>query len=144
MKSKFGFPEEHTVEARLAATIAGSLSVAVDELPHDIATRLRFAREQAVARAGLARRQAAAGGVIGRSPSGVATLGGGFVPWWQRVAAVVPLLTLVAGLLLIDHWAAREQVVAAADFDAQLLADALPPSAYTDAGFAEYLKSSQP
>jgi len=35
-----------------------------------------------------------------------------------------------------------EQVHAAAEVDSQLLADALPPSAYTDPGFAEYLRST--
>jgi hypothetical protein len=51
---------------------------------------------------------------------------------------------LVGGLLMIGHWSAREQVVAAADFDTQLLADDLPPSAYSDPGFAEYLRSATP
>ncbi len=141
--------EEHAIEARLATAIAGGLTVGVERLPHDVATRLRFAREQALAlaRATQARRPAlAAGGmaVVGVSPRGAAILGGGFVPWWQRAASVLPLLALVAGLVMIDHWTVREQVVAAADFDTQLLADDLPPSAYTDPGFVEFLKSSTP
>jgi hypothetical protein len=49
---------------------------------------------------------------------------------------------LVAGLLAIDSWALREQVVAAADFDAQLLADDLPPAAFSDPGFAEFIRST--
>jgi hypothetical protein len=49
---------------------------------------------------------------------------------------------LVLGLMAIDHWTVREQVVAAADFDAQLLADDLPPAAYSDPGFAEFIRST--
>jgi hypothetical protein len=135
-------PAEHTIEARLATTIAAGLTVGAERLPHDVATRLRFAREQALARAAQARRPVVA--VVGISPRGAATLGGGFVPWWQRAASIVPLLALVAGLVMIDHWTVREQVVAEADFDTQLLADDLPPSAYTDPGFVEFLKSSTP
>ncbi|MBU6257578.1 MAG: DUF3619 family protein, partial [Burkholderiales bacterium] len=44
------------VEPRLAARIAASLSVRADTLPHDVTERLRFGREQALARAQLARR----------------------------------------------------------------------------------------
>jgi hypothetical protein len=79
--------------------------------------------------------------ITGRSSSGAAVLGG-LVPWWQRAASVLPLLMLVAGLLMIDQWSVREQVFAAADIDAQLLADDLPPAAYSDPGFAEFLRSS--
>jgi hypothetical protein len=43
---------------------------------------------------------------------------------------------------MIDRWSLREQVVAAAEFDAQLLADDLPPAAFSDPGFAEFLRSA--
>ena len=69
---------------------------------------------------------------------------GGFTPWWQRLAAVLPLVLLVSGLVAIDQWSIREEVVAAADLDAQLLADDLPPAAFSDPGFAEYLRSAPP
>ena len=35
----------------------------------------------------------------------------------------------------------RRQVVAAAEIDAALLTDDLPPDAYSDPGFAEFLRS---
>jgi hypothetical protein len=57
---------------------------------------------------------------------------------------VLPLIVLVAGLLLIQERMAFEQVEAAAEIDAVLLADDLPPEAYTDPGFGEFLKSSPP
>lgn len=142
------------IESRLAARIAASLSVQAETLPHDVSERLRFGREQALARAQQARRTArqtaaqAQTTVVGVSASGAATLGRGFGgfdavwPLWQRLASVLPLALLVAGLFMIEHQTAQEQVVAAAEFDSQLLADNLPPTAYSDPGFAEYLRTA--
>jgi hypothetical protein len=132
------------LESRLAMHFAGALSASVQKLPHDVSERLRFGREQAINKARNTRRfapAAAAMSVVGLSARGAASLGG-FVPWWQRAASLLPLVMLVAGLFMIDEWAAREQAFAAADIDAQLLADDLPPAAYGDSGFAEYLRSS--
>ena len=63
-------------------------------------------------------------------------------PWWQRGASLLPLIMLVAGLMMIDRWDLREKVMAAAEIDAQLLSDTLPPTAYTDPGFGEFLRGS--
>lgn len=134
--------DDQLIESLLATRLTGGLNLQLESLPSDVSERLRFAREQAVARAREVRRVAPVGAtVVGLSSSGAAVLAG-FVPWWQRAAAVVPLIMLVAGLLVIDQWAVREQVVAAADFDAQLLADDLPPAAYSDPGFAEFLRTT--
>jgi len=65
-------------------------------------------------------------------------------PWWQRALGVLPLVLLVSGLVLIQQWSAHEQMMAAADIDAVLLADDLPPAAYTDPGFGEYLRTATP
>jgi Protein of unknown function (DUF3619) len=133
------------IEASLGLRFAAAMSKRVDSLPHDVTERLRFAREQAVNKAREMRRLAPAAAraaqVVGRSAGGAAVLGTP-MPWWQRAAAVLPLLMLVAGLFMIEHWSTREQAFAAADIDAQLLADDLPPAAYSDPGFAEYLRSA--
>ncbi len=132
------------LEARLGARLAGTLSVGAQGVPHDITERLRVAREQAVHLARLAR-EAAPGRaqVVGMSASGAAVLGG-FAAWRQRFAMGLPLVLMIAGLVAIDRFTAREQVLAAADIDAQLLSDTLPPAAYSDPGFAEYLRSAPP
>ncbi|MEO5735068.1 MAG: DUF3619 family protein [Rubrivivax sp.] len=137
------------LEARMGSRIAAALSIHAEQLPADIVERLRFGRSQALERArmarmvGLSRATAGAKGtvVVGRTPAGAAVQAG-FVPMWQRVAGMFPLLMLVAGLVAIDSWSVREQVIAVADVDAQLLADQLPPSAYSDPGFAAYLRSA--
>ena len=131
-----------SLEARLGARFAGALTARSQSLPHDITERLRFAREKSLSVARESRAQASSGtSVVGVSAHGSAILGG-FLPWWQRAASVLPLLVLVAGLVMVDNWAVREQVLAAAEIDAQLLSDDLPPAAYSDPGFGEYLRNS--
>ena len=132
------------LEARLAARLAGSLTAGAHAMPHDITERLRVARDQALQRARLVRETVSgANQVVGVSASGTAVLAG-FAAWRQRFALGLPLLVMVAGLVAIDRYSVREQVLAAADIDAQLLSDTLPPSAYSDPGFAEFLRSAPP
>lgn len=137
--------DQPAAEARLAARMAGVLSTGAQTLPHDVTERLRFSRERALARARevrqLAPKAAPAAGVVAVTARGAAMLAGP-ASWWQRAASVLPLLVLAGGLLVINHFATREQVLAAAEIDAQLLADDLPPAAYSDPGFAEYLRSA--
>ncbi len=142
-------PDHQAIEARLAARLSAGLTVQAQQLPHDIVERLRAAREQALARAvevrrlALKPRTASDTGVVGVTAHGMALLGGS-TPWWQRAASVVPLLLLVFGMLLIQRQGELEQVRAAAEVDALLLADDLPPDAYTDPGFAQFLREPAP
>jgi hypothetical protein len=131
--------DPQALEARLALRLVGHLNAQADRLPSDVRERLRFAREQALVRAREAR-GAAVTGPVGVSRSGTLLLGS-LVPWLQRAASVLPLLLLLGGLLVIQQWASRERVLAAAEIDSQLLADTLPPTAYGDPGFAEFLRS---
>ena len=65
-------------------------------------------------------------------------MGGG---WWVKLGSALPLVALLAGLVLIQHSQDDEQVSAAAEVDAALLADDVPPKAYSDPGFVEFLKA---
>jgi hypothetical protein len=143
MNNAVRLTDPHATEARLAMRLAAGLTAGAEMVPHDVAERLRVAREQALARSRLRLATPAALSAVGVSAAGAAMLGG-FAPWWQRAASLLPLLLLVSGLVLIDHWVQREQVLAAADIDAQLLSDNLPPAAYSDPGFVEYLRTVPP
>ena len=59
---------------------------------------------------------------------------------WIRIASVAPLVLLIAGLVLIKGELDDRAAQMEADVDAQLLTDVLPPSAYVDAGFREFLR----
>lgn len=145
MRTTNPFTDSDALQARVAARLVAGLSEQATALPHDLGERLRFAREQAVARARDVRARApAAAPVFAGIGSGGSIRLGGPPPWWQRMAAVLPLALLLVGLLMIDQWSTREQVLAAADIDTVLLSDDLPPAAYTDPGFAEFLKSPPP
>jgi hypothetical protein len=138
------YSDPDVLQARFATRLTADLSEASLALPHDITERLRVGREQALARARELRQRSGAAAVQTLGVSRGAAVLGGSAPWWQRVGYVLPLLVLLAGFLLIDKYASREQVLAAADIDSVLLADDLPPQAYSDPGFAEFLKSPPP
>lgn len=136
------------IQARFALRITAALSeLQSGSNTADIDARLRFAREQALLRARAVRSPrlaapavVAQGGTLALGPSGSSDV----TPWWLRLSALVPLAVLLAGLVLIDSQYTRAQIEAAAELDAAILADDLPPEAYRDAGFVEFLKTSRP
>ncbi|WP_342617268.1 DUF3619 family protein [Rhodoferax sp. GW822-FHT02A01] len=133
----------HAGTDALGKAIAARLTEGTDSLPHDITERLRAARMQAVAKRRLIGSQASAVEVLVSGGEAVLQLGGGEGSWWDRVAALLPLLALVVGLVSIavmqDELRARE----VAEVDTELLTDVLPPAAYTDPGFAQFLRAQQ-
>jgi hypothetical protein len=131
------------LQMRFGLRVASRLSEACDAVPHDIAERLRVAREQAVQRARQVR-LAAPTAVAGMQTSQGSIALGAPDSWWVRVASVLPLLLLVMGLVLIQHLHTQAEIHAAAEVDAALLADDLPPEAYGDPGFVAFLKQPEP
>lgn len=131
------------LQARYALRVAARLSEASRELPHDITERLKAAREQALERARLSRRVEAAGATeaVGQSGGTVVLGRGKRTDWWLKLASLAPIVALVAGFMLIDNLNTKSQIKAAAEVDAALLADDVPPAAYSDPGFLEFLKS---
>lgn len=130
-------PDPDVVEAVFAARVTALLAQQAEALPPDVLERLRFAREQALARAQAARRPDPRRAFTWRPARQRAG-----VRWWMRLTAVLPLVALLAGLVLIQDRYIDAQVVAAAEIDTALLADSLPPAAYQDSGFVEFLKVS--
>lgn len=140
--------DAEALQARLGGAVAAALNSGAVTLPHDLTERLRASREQALARARskAVPAGAAAPAVVVGVAGGAAVLGHGprepLWPW--KLASALPLLVLLAGLVLIDRWNDLQQVKAAAEIDALLLADDLPPAAYADPGFGEFLRSPGP
>ena len=132
---------EHAADT-FGLRLTARLSQSTDELPHDITERLRAARVQAVEkRKQLLLENSAAMFTHGHSGSLTASQAGGHSNWWNRLGAVGLLLALAVGLMVIDvvqdDMGAREL----ADIDSAILTDDLPPAAYMDAGFAQFLKT---
>ena len=128
------------MQTRFALRIAAGLTERSLDLGADVNERLRFAREKALERA-RGRRSAEATTPLGATLGGAALLGRFSSGWGMKLASVLPAFALIAGLLLIQRWQDNAQIAVAAEVDAALLSDDLPPNAYSDAGFAEFLKT---
>ena len=128
---------------RFALKLTSRLSDSADALPHDISERLRTARMQALG----VHKQAklvTSSQVLSNGMAASLSLGGGSgSELWRRAASLLPLLALVAGLFAIQYLGSDERAKDMADLDSALLTDDLPPAAYTDPGFAQFLKSRQ-
>lgn len=134
--------------ARFGLSVAAGLNAQCEQLPADIGERLRFAREQAMLKAKAARlaqpelvQQAVA--VPQGDKLALQDGPGGKPSRWLKLASLGPLLLLVLGLLLIQHSQWYQQILAAAEVDTALLSTQLPPAAYSDPGFREYLNEDQ-
>ena len=128
-------------EDRFGQRFAARLSDASDELPHEISERLKSARMVALSKRNVFKMETVSA-VTNLGQTAALHLGGEKFNWWGRMAAIVPLIALVAGLMAIqlvqdDFWA--DEI---ASVDAELLTDELPPAAYTDPGFAQYLRTA--
>jgi hypothetical protein len=133
------------LEARVGRRLAALLDDAGGPMDATVTARLRFAREQAVARAAAARRPAAVSDgavragrmVLAGVPGGDDT---GRSERWLRLGTLIPIALLALGLLAVQEWHQRTQITAVAEVDLALLGDDLPPTAYADPGFLEFLK----
>ena len=129
------------LQDRFGLKTASYLSAGAATLPHDISERLRVARLQAVSKRKIVRLEPA---VQVSGHGGSATLGwGGGISWWARVGSVVPLIALVVGLLAINSIQNDNRAQEVAEVDAALLTDELPPAAFADPGFVQFLKTSR-
>lgn len=129
------------LEGHYALRVTACLSEAASHLPHDIVERLRFGREQALQRARAVRAGSVPASSAFVQANGSAALGGP-PSLWLRLASLMPLVALVVGLMLIQQYHDGEQVLTAAEIDTALLADEVPPTAYGDPGFAEFLRGT--
>lgn len=129
------------LESLVARRITSRLDDAALALPAGVDERLRFARRQAVARARARQVEAATADVV--VAAGAAARRGGRWPW-LRPAAWVPVLLVVAGLWAIGEWRDQRRARTAAELDARLLTDVLPPAAYADPGFEAFLRQGGP
>ena len=125
---------------RLGRLLSQQLTLATPELPHDISERLRIARQSAVAqRKPLARSRLSAEAQAHANGSLTAPTDEG-LNLWSILASALPLVVLLAGLVTIQWIQQDNRTAELAATDAALLTDELPPDAYTDPGFAQFLK----
>lgn len=129
---------------RFALRVATRLSSGADELPYDISERLRASRMQALAKRKKVVAPAHIAAPVIVNGGGSATLGRGGEGggWWSALVSAVPLMALVVGLVVINIAQDEDSANDLAEVDAALLTDDLPPAAYADPGFVQFLKTS--
>jgi hypothetical protein len=127
----------------LGRAIASRLTAPTDGLSHEVAERLKSSRMLALEK----RRQVAVQTAhVSHNQVGTAILeAGGSDSWspWRLVGSVLPLLALVAGLVTIDYAQDYYRAKELADVDVELLTDDLPPAAFTDPGFVQFLRTTR-
>ena len=131
------------LQDRFALKAAAYLSTASTNLPHDISERLRASRAQAVARRKIPSLRTASSV---NASGGSASLTWGSkdsMGWWGWTGSVIPLVALVVGLFVIDSVQSDRRTMEIAEVDSALLVDALPPAAFSDPGFVQFLKSTR-
>ncbi len=129
-----------SAQDRFGRQVAACLDASADQLPHDISERLRVARLQALGKLREVQLRANAPVAVN---GGVAILGGGDDGrgLWPRLVALIPLMALIAGLIAIYIQGTDQLAQDLAEIDSAILTDDLPPDAYADPGFAQFLKA---
>ncbi len=130
--------QNQLAQDRFGLRVTARLSDAADDLPYEISERLRAARMQALGKRKVGARTASS--VSQSGGAGTLTFGTEDLNWWDRVATVIPLLLLILGLIAISVIQNDRRASEIAEIDAALLTDDLPPAAYTDPGFTQFLK----
>lgn len=131
------------LQDRFALKAVAYLSTGTANLPHDISERLRAARAQAVSKRKIAKAQTA-GSTVNLGGSAALTWGSSDgLSWWGRIGSVMPLIALVVGMLTINVVQSDNRAQEIAEVDAALLTDDLPPAAFSDPGFLQFLKTSR-
>ncbi len=133
---------DHEPMDRMGHTLASMLSQATPSLSHDLSERLRIARQQALA---LRKPEPAASLHLLAQGQGSLTLAGSpseGLGWWSILGSGIPLLALLAGLVLVQVWEGERTISELAEIDSALLVDDLPPAAYSDPGFIQFLRQN--
>ena len=140
MKNTEPFASPSPMDA-MGAQFAQLLTQASGELPHDLSERLRVARQQALAvrEPEPAPRQQALAQGSSLALTGPESEGLGL---WSVLGSALPLVALLVGLTTVQ-WLDRQEIVSElAEIDTALLVDDLPPAAYSDPGFVQFLRQS--
>jgi Protein of unknown function (DUF3619) len=130
------------LQDRYGLKTASYLSAGAADLPYEISERLRAARAQAISQRKIAKMETSGSAV---NAGGSAALSWGSddgLSWWARIGSVVPLIALVVGLLAINSIQSDSRDQEVAEVDAALLTDELPPAAFADPGFIQFLKAT--
>lgn len=140
MKTIMSMNTKLSAQDRFGRQAAACLDMSAEQIPHDISERLRVARLRALDKLREVQVRETPPILLG---GGVAALGGGDEgrSLWPRLVALIPLMALIAGIIAIQIVGTDQFAQDLAEIDSAILTDDLPPDAYADPGFAQFLKS---
>ena len=119
-------------EERYAHRVRLALNHGLNDIPPTASRRLEAARHLALSRQKLATPEMALANSGSTSFSTTS-----HTPYFKQVLAI---LALLLGMWISFYWHSVEYVSALEEVDSALLADALPPEAFMDNDFLEWLK----
>lgn len=131
---------KHTTDDDLLGqTLIQHLDMASQDIGHDISERLRVARQRALSSRPEPVRLFHYRTALQTGGSSPGANGEG-LNLWRILASALPLIGLVMGLILVQ--AVQQELIESdlASVDSAILLDDLPPDAYTDPGFLQFLK----
>ncbi len=135
---------KHPYPTSSAQDLLGTrLAKVLDNAPvsYEVAERLRASRTRALALSRIRQTQLQAaeesqtknGYALLKFPTQIQL-------FFQTFGSILPLIGLVAGLVFIHEFHNDQSALELAEIDSALLTDDLPPSAYTDPSFLDFLK----
>ena len=125
---------------RQGLRLSSLLNQASADLPHSIAERLRAGREQALAQR---KKVAPAASPVPAIRLALASGPEEGMGWFGRLGSLLALCLLVVGLMSISEIQNELRARELAEVDMALLLDDLPPAAFADPGFIQFLKSAE-
>lgn len=137
--------QQEKIADHIARRITFRLSEGEALLPYEVTERLRASRERAVSerRREVSVLQAStAASAHGHTMTlGSPEEGKG---WWRALISAIPVFALIAGVVIYNADGDQSVLSEVTEVDTALLTDDLPPAAYADPGFIQYLKTSAP
>lgn len=119
-------------EDRYAYRVRQALNLGLNNIPSAASRRLEAARHLALARQKQAEPQ-----MVTASAGSSSLRMGAYVPYLKQILAVMALLL---GMWMSFYWHSVQYVTELEDVDSALLTDDLPPDAFLDNDFFEWLK----
>jgi hypothetical protein len=129
------------LQDRQGLKLASYLSLGADELPHNISERLRVSRDHALSQRKITKLRSAHTVIHNGRSAALAWGHDEGLSLWSRIGSIVPLIALVVGLLFINSMQNENRARELAEVDVALLTDVLPPAAFADPGFIQFLKA---
>ena len=127
----------------LGKRIASYLNLGNQQLSYEITERLRASRTRAIASRRATPFELKNADDVQIQPNGSLKLP---VPSkahdiYSLIVSFIPLICLAAGLMLLYEFHNDQTALELAEIDSALLIDDLPPQAYTDPAFLDFLKN---